>query len=95
MLSKVCICSVYIERLADDDGLGHKDAWEKARILHRDVSFNNILILETVSPDGSLKRKGVLSDWELSKYRENMETGKGPTQPDHTVGYVTSCCEAR
>ncbi|THU76235.1 hypothetical protein K435DRAFT_705268, partial [Dendrothele bispora CBS 962.96] len=37
----------------------HTDAYEKAAILHRDVSVGNILVTED--------RKGLSSDWELSK----------------------------
>ena len=39
-------------------------------MLHRDVSFNNILIYEEITVvDGEkvIRRKGFLSDWELAK----------------------------
>ncbi|KAG7088727.1 hypothetical protein E1B28_012695 [Marasmius oreades] len=39
--------------------IAHKDAYEKAKILHRDVSYGNIIMLW----DG----KGVLIDWDLAK----------------------------
>ena len=35
----------------------HRDAWVKARVLHRDISDNNIMIDE--------KGRGVLIDWVL------------------------------
>ncbi|TBU36750.1 hypothetical protein BD309DRAFT_877769 [Dichomitus squalens] len=67
----------------------HKDAWEKAEVLHRDVSFSNILILETVSDSGEvIKRQGVLSDWDLSKYREDMARDARPRQPDMTGTWI-------
>ena len=39
--------------------VAHRDAYSKARILHRDVSAGNILITE--------KGSGILIDWDLSK----------------------------
>jgi serine/threonine protein kinase len=39
--------------------VAHRDAYYKARILHRDVSAGNILITE--------KGGGILIDWDLSK----------------------------
>jgi len=39
--------------------VAHRDAYSKARILHRDVSAGNILITE--------KGGGILIDWDLSK----------------------------
>ncbi|KAG7097890.1 hypothetical protein E1B28_005203 [Marasmius oreades] len=52
----------------------HKGAYEDARIMHRDVSVGNILILDN--------GKGVLIDWDLSKSldkkgtpRQNQRTG--------------------
>jgi len=39
--------------------IAHTDAYNKTRILHRDVSAGNILITE--------KGTGILIDWDLSK----------------------------
>ena len=41
-------------------------------MLHRDVSFNNILIQEWEDESGHIMRRGILADWELSKYKEEM-----------------------
>ncbi|KAI0643940.1 hypothetical protein C8Q79DRAFT_914438 [Trametes meyenii] len=44
----------------------HRWAWEKRKILHRDVSVGNILIYENPdNPEGSMR--GLLCDWELAK----------------------------
>ena len=67
----------------------HRDAWEKAGVLHRDVSYNNILIYDTKDNEGEEIRLGFLADWELSKYKEYMNTGLGPRQPDRTVCSVS------
>ncbi|KAI1783668.1 hypothetical protein LXA43DRAFT_1102241 [Ganoderma leucocontextum] len=62
----------------------HRDAWVKAEILHRDISYNNILIYDTKNENGEDVRVGLLADWDLSKYKEYMVTGFGPRQPDRT-----------
>ena len=66
--------------------VAHRDAWEKAGVLHRDVSYNNVLIYESKNEAGKVTRKGVLADWDLSKYKEYMVSGLGPRQPYRTVG---------
>ena len=48
-----------------------------------DVSFNNILIHEFEEGSKTVRR-GILSDWDLSKYKEHMSDA-GPRQPDRTV----------
>ncbi|KAI0631751.1 hypothetical protein C8Q77DRAFT_158005 [Trametes polyzona] len=52
--------------------IAHKDAVDKAKIMHRDISGGNILIYPRVtSLEGSEKKSvawgGLLADWELSK----------------------------
>ena len=48
-------------------GTAHKEAFEKAGILHRDISVGNILI----TPDG----RGLLIDWELCKRVKDLANG--------------------
>ncbi|EJF58078.1 hypothetical protein DICSQDRAFT_173309 [Dichomitus squalens LYAD-421 SS1] len=60
----------------------HRDAWVKAGVLHRDVSYNNILIYETHNDEGQATLKGLLTDWDLAKYKEDMDSGSGPQKPD-------------
>ncbi|EKM52418.1 uncharacterized protein PHACADRAFT_198473 [Phanerochaete carnosa HHB-10118-sp] len=45
--------------------LAHKEAWEKAEILHRDVSVGNIMI-------GIERGTAFLNDWDLCKYKEDL-----------------------
>ncbi|RPD55664.1 hypothetical protein L226DRAFT_617055 [Lentinus tigrinus ALCF2SS1-7] len=49
----------------------HEGAATKTKILHRDISSNNILICPRVEPDEKgvlrVKWRGMLADWELSK----------------------------
>ncbi|OSC97843.1 hypothetical protein PYCCODRAFT_1471492, partial [Trametes coccinea BRFM310] len=42
---------------------GHRIAWERAKVLHRDVSLGNILIADD-APEGS--HRGFLHDWDYS-----------------------------
>ncbi len=64
---------------------GHQQAWEKARILPRDVSVNNILI----DSDGN----GFLNDWDLCKLES---VGQPATQYGRSVSelfdYFISHC---
>ncbi|EEB89257.1 hypothetical protein MPER_12664 [Moniliophthora perniciosa FA553] len=46
----------------------HQDAFEKARILHRDISSGNILITN--------EGKGLLIDWEFSEHLDEVEKGR-------------------
>ena len=50
------------------------------------MSYNNVLIYESKNEAGKVTRKGVLADWDLSKYKEYMVSGLGPRQPYRTVG---------
>jgi RIO-like serine/threonine protein kinase len=54
----------------------HKYAYEKAGIIHRDVSVGNILITQ----DG----KGLLIDWDLSK---KVNSENKPRQAQRTVSH--------
>ncbi|KAI0347527.1 hypothetical protein BDW22DRAFT_536266 [Trametopsis cervina] len=58
----------------------HKEAWE-AGVLHRDISVANIMISDTGEPG---KRKGLLMDWDLCKYKEDMKLEA--TQPGGRSG---------
>ncbi|KAL7279513.1 hypothetical protein ACG7TL_007356 [Trametes sanguinea] len=50
---------------------GHRIAWERAKVLHRDVSLGNILIADD-APEGC--HRGFLHDWDYSSM--------GPIDPD-------------
>ncbi|RPD60632.1 hypothetical protein L227DRAFT_611163 [Lentinus tigrinus ALCF2SS1-6] len=55
--------------------LGHQRAWVKCKILHRDVSINNILLLGT-----GADCRGLLCDWDLAQTEEQLndyETTQG------------------
>ena len=61
--------------------LAHKAAWEKAGVLHRDISSGNILITE----DG----RGLLNDWDMCKYKGEGANPQSPAFrsvrfPEHT-----------
>ena len=45
--------------------LGHKDAWEKAGILHRDISSNNIMFVVDQDQETTTEPYGILNDWDI------------------------------
>ncbi|KAJ2985194.1 hypothetical protein NUW54_g10231 [Trametes sanguinea] len=65
----------------------HRDAVEKAEIMHRDVSGGNILIYPHVE-QGKTKHRvrwgGLLADWEMSKSTKVEELQSPPRQPPRT-----------
>ncbi|EJF59438.1 hypothetical protein DICSQDRAFT_181948 [Dichomitus squalens LYAD-421 SS1] len=63
--------------------IGHRQAVERCRILHRDVSAGNILILPTIK-SGWIYWTGILSDWELSKFLPADEAELKARQPHRT-----------
>ncbi|KAL7277792.1 hypothetical protein ACG7TL_008735 [Trametes sanguinea] len=50
-----------------DAVIAHQDAYEKAKVMHRDISVGNILILPPNGEDKQSTYRGLLADWELSK----------------------------
>ncbi|KAI0323287.1 hypothetical protein GY45DRAFT_1376437 [Cubamyces sp. BRFM 1775] len=67
----------------------HKEAYKKAKVMHRDVSSGNIFIYPEVAyraATGSyhVMRTGILADWELSKPANAKETPMRPRQPPRT-----------
>lgn len=53
--------------------IAHQDAWEKARVLHRDISAKNILlhINSKTASDGS-NTIAFLNDWDLCRYEKEL-----------------------
>ncbi|KAJ2982567.1 hypothetical protein NUW54_g10735 [Trametes sanguinea] len=45
----------------------HEDAYKKARVMHRDISVGNILIIPPNHKNKKSTYQGLLADWELSK----------------------------
>ncbi|KAL6306265.1 hypothetical protein BKA93DRAFT_895462 [Sparassis latifolia] len=61
----------------------HQQAFEKLRLLHRDVSIGNVMIVERF--DGiEFVRIGYLCDWELSKSIPDGDATQVARQPDRT-----------
>ena len=61
----------------------HKDAWEKAGVLHGDVSPRNILIDVLASVAGP--PQALLVDWDLCKYKEDLQPWPSPSRFGVTV----------
>ncbi|OSD00255.1 hypothetical protein PYCCODRAFT_1479342 [Trametes coccinea BRFM310] len=62
--------------------IAHQDAYEKAKMMHRDISVGNILIIPSTGKDGKTSYQGLLADWELSKRLDDYE--KDARHPDRT-----------
>ncbi|KAI0641668.1 hypothetical protein C8Q79DRAFT_918903 [Trametes meyenii] len=78
-------------RLVLDCVIAHQEATEKAKLLHRDVSGGNVLILPKIHYDRAknvirLKWTGLLADWEMSKpvHEKHDEASSPPRQPPRT-----------
>ena len=56
--------------------VAHRNAWEVAGVFHRDISVNNIMILESMEPDGMIGSLAVLCDFDLCTYLEHWEWNK-------------------
>ncbi|KAL1942167.1 hypothetical protein VTO73DRAFT_6231 [Trametes versicolor] len=68
--------------------IAHRDAMRNAKIIHRDVSGGNMLILPRILYIPALKKKvikwsGVLADWELSKPVDDKSPPRA-RQPERT-----------
>ncbi|KAI0077489.1 hypothetical protein K474DRAFT_1621041, partial [Panus rudis PR-1116 ss-1] len=53
--------------------IAHQKAYEDARILHRDISENNIIIWKRRNAQGKEVPEVLLIDWDLSKTRDQLE----------------------
>lgn len=62
--------------------LGHEQAWTKAKVLHRDISSGNILIVVDQTMEAS-PIAGILCDWDLCKFRVDLK--KPHTQHGRSV----------
>jgi RIO-like serine/threonine protein kinase len=67
--------------------IAHTTAYNKARILHQDISSGNILITE----EGT----GILIDWDLSmKVKEHVDADVKPKQHSWMVSSERDTCYA-
>lgn len=57
---------------------GHRSLYQKGKILHQDVSIENIIITE---PENEMDTKGIMIDLDLA-----MELAVGPTRPGELLG---------
>ncbi|RDX51396.1 hypothetical protein OH76DRAFT_1481666 [Lentinus brumalis] len=74
--------------------IAHREAWEDAGVLHRDISVSNILIVEPGR--GKVIRTAILSDWDLCKFKEEMCVDLKARTPDRTgTWYFRSALSVR
>ncbi|CCM06472.1 uncharacterized protein FIBRA_08739 [Fibroporia radiculosa] len=70
--------------------LCHHDAWVDAQILHRDVSVGNILIDVEAMVGGNEMAIGILSDWDMCKYKEDLDKGAAQKQRSGTWQFMSA-----
>ncbi|CAL1715112.1 unnamed protein product [Somion occarium] len=61
----------------------HSQAWEMAEVLHRDISDNNVLIIQE-KIDGKYEIRGILIDWDLCKYKKQLEEDRVATNDNQS-----------
>lgn len=58
---------------------GHQLAWERAGVLHNDVSVGNIMLDAEAPPN---RPRGFLTDWDSCKYEEDLaQSGSSYAEP--------------
>ena len=93
--------SLFHESVTSDSdcvNAAHHDAAVKSKIIHRDISSGNILILPTFEErdDGNggtkfvVSWRGILADWELSKPISDNPEDELARQPERTVCLLPS-----
>ncbi|KAH6904947.1 hypothetical protein BKA70DRAFT_1294458, partial [Coprinopsis sp. MPI-PUGE-AT-0042] len=46
----------------------HHAAWSKGKVLHRDLSENNLMACKRIKEDGSEAYEGILNDWDMASH---------------------------
>ncbi|KAI0695378.1 hypothetical protein BC835DRAFT_1414894 [Cytidiella melzeri] len=69
---------------------GHKDAWTKAEILHRDVSVDNVLRVVDQKDEKDRNVQGILNDWDLCKYKSDMNQKATPHGRSGTWAFMSA-----
>ena len=67
--------------------LGHKDAWEKAGILHRDISSNKIMFVVDQDQETTTEPYGIMNDWDIMCIRKS-DLAMGRTQKGRPVSDI-------
>ena len=62
--------------------IGHKGAWTKGGVMHRDISDGNIVLWEEVEGE---RMTGLLIDWDLCKLKSELENENRETEKDRSV----------
>ncbi|TBU24408.1 hypothetical protein BD311DRAFT_791025 [Dichomitus squalens] len=83
-IAEICLPVSEFETFGELSGIfadalrAHRKAWDRAGVLHRDISVGNIMI--RVESNGG--RTGILIDWDLSRLQ--CELALGAVEPDRT-----------
>ncbi|KAI0089087.1 hypothetical protein BDY19DRAFT_906019 [Irpex rosettiformis] len=69
---------------------GHDDAWNKAKILHRDISVNNIMFVVSQDEETTREMNGILIDWDLCKERDELNNNRTQNGRSGTWAFMSA-----
>ncbi|KAI0089094.1 hypothetical protein BDY19DRAFT_1048081 [Irpex rosettiformis] len=69
---------------------GHDNAWNKAKILHRDISVNNIMFVVAQDEETTREMNGILIDWDLCKERDELNNNRTQNGRSGTWAFMST-----
>ena len=87
MLFAVSFLTIYVAIVVLNPVLvvGHADAWNKGKVMHRDISDGNIVLWEK---EAGGRLTGLLIDWDLCKLKSELEKENREIEKNRSVSLV-------
>ncbi|OBZ74007.1 hypothetical protein A0H81_06515 [Grifola frondosa] len=70
-----------------EQNIAHQEAWEIGEVLHRDISDGNVVIYDDPV---SGEAKGLLIDWDLAKFKEDLENPRARKSRSGTWQFMSA-----
>ncbi|EED81521.1 predicted protein [Postia placenta Mad-698-R] len=71
--------------------VAHRQAWEKAGVLHGDISAANMLMIpDPRSPIPGVTKRGILIDWDLCKFDAELKQGAKQSNRSGTWQFMSA-----
>ncbi|KAF9802194.1 hypothetical protein IEO21_09950 [Rhodonia placenta] len=71
--------------------VAHRQACEKAKVMHRDISAaNTLMIPDPRSPIPGITKRGILIDWDLCKFYAQLEDGAKQSNRSGTWQFMSA-----
>ncbi|KAF9803906.1 hypothetical protein IEO21_09522 [Rhodonia placenta] len=71
--------------------VAHRQAWEKAGVLHGDISAANMLMIpDPRSPIPGVTKRGILIDWDLCKFDAELKHGAKQSRRSGTWQFMSA-----